>query len=392
MGKAKFITGLLLCSFFVSQIFADTKQNSLQVKFIKGNISDKTAAVHSATGESASLLSRQALSFVIENYPVLNNDRDLTALAIAGILAIPDDYVTSLPTPQKNTLISELAEIFNSFHDSNVKIAVVGKTSQFSDVATAKKLTSVFNDYISQNYKSIDESVAHQIVQSMSTLADEHTLNILYNLYLENYFPNLSTHIENTISVIVPKLGYDFLNNILNSSDEKKIQPIFNIIEKKVENNENFKAEFAENVLSATIYNIGNRNQNVLSLQRDALNVLSEKNWTRASSTVIAFFDIAVKEYNSKQLAEDDFIDVVKATAKLAPIESAQKLSSYLSDLNSTKEFNTAPSNKVVRAVVSTLGSLGNKQAFDALLAVTYLDYPDDIVTLARDSLARLRW
>lgn len=392
MGKAKFITGLLLCSFFVSQIFADTKQNSLQVKFIKGNISDKTAAVHSATGESASLLSRQALSFVIENYPVLNNDRDLTALAIAGILAIPDDYVTSLPTPQKNTLISELAEIFNSFHDSNVKIAVVGKTSQFSDVATAKKLTSVFNDYISQNYKSIDESVAHQIVQSMSTLADEHTLNILYNLYLENYFPNLSTHIENTIAVIVPKLGYDFLNNILNSSDEKKIQPIFNIIEKKVENNENFKAEFAENVLSATIYNIGNRNQNVLSLQRDALNVLSEKNWTRASSTVIAFFDIAVKEYNSKQLAEDDFIDVVKATAKLAPIESAQKLSSYLSDLNSTKEFNTAPSNKVVRAVVSTLGSLGNKQAFDALLAVTYLDYPDDIVTLARDSLARLRW
>ena len=57
-----------------------------QIKFVKGNISDKIAAVKSSgDGE----LAKKAVDFVVENALLLKGDRDLAGLAVAGILSYP---------------------------------------------------------------------------------------------------------------------------------------------------------------------------------------------------------------------------------------------------------------------------------------------------------------
>ena len=46
----------------------------------------------------------------------------------------------------------------------------------------------------------------------------------------------------------------------------------------------------------------------------------------------------------------------------------------------------------VVEAVIKTLGAIGNKSAFDSLLGVTYLNYPESVLSAAREALAGLKW
>ena len=50
------------------------------------------------------------------------------------------------------------------------------------------------------------------------------------------------------------------------------------------------------------------------------------------------------------------------------------------------------PAKSVVLALISALGELGDKTAFDTLLFVTYLSYPLDVIDAAKASLAKLNW
>ncbi|MDE6774155.1 MAG: hypothetical protein K2J14_05960, partial [Treponemataceae bacterium] len=78
--------------------------------------------------------------------------------------------------------------------------------------------------------------------------------------------------------------------------------------------------------------------------------------------------------------------------SQLASPDTAQALSAYLADLNRHAESNDMPAKPVVLAVISALGALGDKAAFDNLLYVTYLPYPQDVIAAARSALAKLKW
>ena len=55
-------------------------------------------------------------------------------------------------------------------------------------------------------------------------------------------------------------------------------------------------------------------------------------------------------------------------------------------------EKGTPVASEIVLAVINTLGAIGDKSAFDSLLAVTYLNYEESVLTAARDALSGLRW
>ena len=50
------------------------------------------------------------------------------------------------------------------------------------------------------------------------------------------------------------------------------------------------------------------------------------------------------------------------------------------------------PEEAVVLSVINALGGLGDKTAFDCLLYVTYLNYPEAVVKAAKTALTKLKW
>ena len=64
----------------------------------------------------------------------------------------------------------------------------------------------------------------------------------------------------------------------------------------------------------------------------------------------------------------------------------------FLEEMNEMTENEREVSPAIVIAVINTLGAIGDKTAFDSLLAVTYIDYPEAILSAARNALAGLKW
>jgi hypothetical protein len=375
------------------KIYANGDSN--KVKFIKGNIVDKIAAVRDASGIEARDLSLEAVSFVIENKNMLSDDRDLAALAVAGVFAFPDDYISSLTQEDKQKIVNDMTIIFNTFSDNTVKIAVLKKMTLLNGILPEDTFVVELNNYIKNTVsESTDIAVIKTATIALGVLGNNQSFLLLYDCLQQNKFPSLTVDIQNSLAQLADRAIPDILG-IIQKGDVRTIRPLFDTIEKSEKNTVSIKAEIAENVLSETIYIAGNSlavNEEIISLQMDSLRVLAKSNWTRSSSVVISFFDQAVIEYKSSDLNEDDFMEVIIDISNLSPVDASQKLSAYLTELNKQMENNKDIPEKIVRTVITTLGMIGNKSAFDALLAVTYLNYPDDIITAARDSLAKLKW
>ena len=108
----------------------------------------------------------------------------------------------------------------------------------------------------------------------------------------------------------------------------------------------------------------------------------------------MSFFDAAKQEYESNALDEAGFAAVITGMTDVAPIESAASLSAYLQKMNremeNTKRESTEP---VVLAIINALGTIGDKSAFDPLLAViNNYNYSETVVAAARAALAKLKW
>ena len=153
-------------------------------------------------------------------------------------------------------------------------------------------------------------------------------------------------------------------------------------------------SEVAENILNETILMIDNSSDKneLVNLQIYALHILNENKWTRASKTVLSFFEIAKKEFKDKLMKEEHFVQVISSLMNIAPIDSVSPLIKYLGELNSQVENNIEVSQNVALSVINTLGAIGDKSAFDTLLSVTYLDYSESVLSAARKALAGLRW
>ncbi|EID83995.1 hypothetical protein MSI_25880 [Treponema sp. JC4] len=128
------------------------------------------------------------------------------------------------------------------------------------------------------------------------------------------------------------------------------------------------------------------------NLQSQCLSILEENKWTRASSIAIDYLRFCKKMFDNGVIKEEYFSRVISSMAEISPIESVNTLCALLEEFNNKKEKDEKLSISVVKAVINTLGAIGNKTAFDYLLAVTYLSYPDEVLSAAREALAGLRW
>jgi hypothetical protein len=130
----------------------------------------------------------------------------------------------------------------------------------------------------------------------------------------------------------------------------------------------------------------------VSSLRYAAIQSLKELKWTRASSLVIRHFYRVQTDYASGAAPRERLLEAIACLGAMGNSESAQVLALQLGYFNSQKERNGESDEVVVLALVQALGELGDKVAFDYLLYISYLKYPERIQAAAREALNRLKW
>lgn len=389
MKKSFFILTVL---FFTSYLFSMGSKN--QRNFVKGNIIDKTEAVKAASEVEIVDLAKAAIEFSLNYKEILGDDSDLSALAISGITALPVEYIENSNMTEKNLISEKLIGLYSVFEDENVKIAVLNKISSFK--FSVENFIPLLNDFVKNS--SVNEEnlvLLKSVVNTLGSIGNNQSFIIMLGALSEKKWEPLFENLEKSLCMLAEPLEKEILD-ILRRGNIKDCRRLFDLIVKKSENSQIFKAEIAENVLLRTIYIYENSNSTgeyLISLQLESFDFLKKLKWTRASNTIVSYLKTARSEYDQKLLEEDKFCEIITGVSDVAPIGAIQPLATYLIFLNSKMEEKSSDvSENLVLAIIKSLGAIGDKNAFDALLGVTYFEYSDSVIAAARDALAKLKW
>lgn len=389
MKKSFFILTVL---FFTSYLFSMGSKN--QRNFVKGNIIDKTEAVKAASEVEIVDLAKAAIEFSLNYKEILGDDSELSALAISGITALPVEYIENSNMTEKNLISEKLIGLYSVFEDENVKIAVLNKISSFK--FSVENFIPLLNDFVKNS--SVNEEnlvLLKSVVNTLGSIGNNQSFIIMLGALSEKKWEPLFENLEKSLCMLAEPLEKEILD-ILRKGNVKDCRRLFDLIVKKSENSQIFKAEIAENVLLRTIYIYENSNstgEDLISLQLESFDFLKKLKWTRASNTIVSYLKTARSEYDQKLLEEDKFCEIITGVSDVAPIGAIQPLATYLIFLNSKMEEKSSDvSENLVLAIIKSLGAIGDKNAFDALLGVTYFEYSDSVIAAARDALAKLKW
>lgn len=389
MKKSFFILTVL---FFTSYLFSMGSKN--QRNFVKGNLIDKTEAVKAASEVEIVDLAKATIEFSLNYKEILGDDSDLSALAISGITALPVEYIENSNMTEKNLISEKLIGLYSVFEDENVKIAVLNKISSFK--FSVENFIPLLNDFVKNS--SVNEEnlvLLKSVVNTLGSIGNNQSFIIMLGALSEKKWEPLFENLEKSLCMLAEPLEKEILD-ILRRGNIKDCRRLFDLIVKKSENSQIFKAEIAENVLLRTIYIYENSNstgEDLISLQLESFDFLKKLKWTRASNTIVSYLKTARSEYDQKLLEEDKFCEIITGVSDVAPIGAIQPLATYLIFLNSKMEEKSSDvSENLVLAIIKSLGAIGDKNAFDALLGVTYFEYSDSVIAAARDALAKLKW
>ncbi len=389
----KKLTIFTILTLFLSNSFLSAQISENYKRFVKGNLQDKILSVRESSATEVEKLSLVAINFCLENKEILKNDRDLDALCIASVLSVPQKYIENLSLTGKTNFSDEMLKIFNSFENENVKIAVLTKISQ-NNIPNDKILNDL-NSLISKNESlSYSQNFLKSVISTLGIIGNSETFKILYQNYKKTEWKNLQPELKTSIVNLCESSDSE-ISNIISAGSLEDFKFIFENIVKNEQKSQIFRSQIAETLLQAAIYIVeanSSLTDDLVSLQVDLIVFLAQNRWTRGVKTILNFYNVAKKEFNDEKMSSEDFGKVITSVSKTAPIESVSIFSDYLIELNKQKEKGLKVSEEIVLALISALGEIGDKNAFDSLLSVTYYNYSDTVINKARSALASLKW
>lgn len=360
-----------------------------EIKFAKGNINDKIAAVKSS-GDSA--LAKKAVDFVVENALLLKGDRDLAGLAVAGILSYPVEESKKNP----HAVLQDFSDVFYGVDDINVRVSVLEKIAAIYAQKEDTDWTAFVNGYLSQKLAgggSADETVKKSI-STLGVVGNGSSFNILYSILRKPIWSEL----DKDVSASLAKIADKSLNEIFDAVDKAdlvELKLLSKIFIKNDSISPALRAEIAEKTLnrSMIIEGTSSHSQDLALFQLEMVQVLADNKWTRAGDLAKNYFNVAKLAYNGKYLNSQQWTKAISCVEALASRSSVLPFTEYLDQMNKAQEVGNSPDKTVVLAIINALAELGDKSSFDSLLYVTYVkDYPEEVAVAARNALTRLKW
>ncbi len=378
----------IVCIFFTCNIFSQSSESLLR-DFAKGNINEKIAIANSANSEgiAQSELWEAGFNFVNTHYTLLSDDSDFISLARTLVQkSSVNDIDRLLPhlkelfsLAQNPALVLDLLTVFSS---------ITGKTDE---------IVAMVNEY-AQNLLDLganaDKDMLYLTIEVLGNFADASSFPVLFQAYTDGSEAGTSDIAFKSLSSLDGGSENYIRSLIENGTTSEKYYTLLLVLQNS-KNSDFFRAEMSEKSLSSTIINIGDVStvdDYTIALQMEAIRELQRISWTRSANLIKDYYLVAKKQFEVGRLPDESFVEVIQAFTALSSGNAGQYLTEFLEELNKLQEENKAYSKPVALAVIQSLGLLGDKIAFDALLYTTYLSYPEDIILAARDALVTLKW
>jgi HEAT repeat protein len=395
--RARLIWGGLLWVFLGSPVLSaqETILDSYQRNFIRASLSTKAGILRDAATDDRSRefigqLYEFALNFSLLNADILRDDPDmiaLTALACRGAGAA--GYKASVDT---------LWKVFLAYRDSLTRaetlgaLALLGKGNAQVVENLNQYLANQNNLYrsgMSPDYHTLSACIA-----ALSALGDPSSFPVLFSAMTAGYPNSITQETARALGSIHGDYKQFLIDVIRKNPPAEKMAAFRAGI-----NNESFgsaeKGQLAETALELGLSLSpvsGEGDPVIASLRYAAVSALDQLQWTNASPQVIKHFYRVQADYQNGLAPRERLLEAIHCLGAMGSSDAAQALALQLGFLNSQTERSGEFDDAITMAVVQALGAIGDKSAFDHLLYISYLSYPEHIQAAAREALTHLKW
>ena len=386
---------LFLAVFLAGSVFSQEPiLLSYQRNFVRASLAAKPGILRDAatdrnSGEFIGALYEFALQFVLDNSVLLWGDSDLVTLTTVATRGLRSaGYRNSSET---------LWKVFLSFQDPYSRVEILetltsfGKDPQF--IYNLNQFLISQNGFYHAGY-AMDYPTLTACISALGTLGDISSYIPLFSAFTAGYPQNINSEIQKALDSLEGNYRL-FLNDILRSSPADDKLAALRLVTGSAKLGSQERGELAQTALEISLdlasTDSGN-NADINALRYNAVQVLTGLRWTRASPHVIQHFYRVQSDFQNNLAPKDRFLEAITCLGAMGTFESSQVLALQLGYYNSRTEYSGEYDSDIILTLVQALGDIGDKAAFDYLLYISYLNYPEHIQIAARDALNRLRW
>jgi HEAT repeat protein len=368
---------------------------SYERNFIRANLATKAgilrdAATDERAAEFIGPLYEFALNFVLQNAEMLRDDPDMIALTVlASRGAGAAGYRASVDT---------LWKVFLAYRDSLTRVEVLGALALLGK--GNGELVENLNQFLAnQNnlYRSgisPDYPALSACISALAKLGDGSSVPVLFSAMIAGYPASITQDASEALASIEGDYKQYLIEVIRKNPPAEKLTAFREgSYHKKFTDSE--RGELAEAALevSLDLFPDSPEGETAISnLRYASVQLLTELKWTKAVNLAIKHYYRVQKDYANGLASKAQFSEAIACLGAMESSEAAQVLALQLGFINSQMERINEFDEVLTLAIVKALGEIGDKIAFDYLLYISYLTYPESIQIAAKEALNRLKW
>jgi len=374
------------------RIFSDTAvfQSYIQ-KFIASDILIKADVLRSAKNDSTmnehiGEFYEYAMKFVLDNYAQMGG--------LAYFNNIINISLRGLIDTGRSESLGILWRLFSEYPDNRagaeilVAMGVLGKGN--------RTITGYINNYLMERNVifrsggSVDYSMISACIAAIMELSDSSSYPALFASICAGYPEVISSEAYGALELIQGNL-HNFLSGVIENSppDEKFAAFKAGVNSERLSLWE--RGQLAELALDKTLSE-DDDNLDMTAMRYAAVLALTGFRWTRANSSAIRHYYRVQADFLNDAVSRERFIEAIMFLGAVGNSEAALILGLQIGLINARMESVGSFDAEITLAIVQALGLIGDNAAFDHLLAVKNLSYPDNIIAAAEEALERLKW
>jgi len=357
--------------------------------FVRASLAGKTAILlDAATDERAEEfigeLYEIALQYALSKGRLFYDEPEMISLVAVA--------ARGAGTAGNTASLESLWELFGVFQDAHTRVAILGALGTLG--AGNPQVVANLNQLLDDKNRAfragqhVNHIVLRSCIAALGAFGDESSFPVLFSAMTAGY-PQVI--IQETLRALETIQGNhtNYIIQVIRNNPFPEKAAAFRIgaYNERIPPSE--RAEIARTALEVSLGASGPVEN---ALRYDAVTVLTRLRWTPAAPLAIRNFYRVQTDHLNGTAPRERLLEAIASLGIMESTEAAQTLTLQLGLINSRTERTGEFDEEVILAIINSLGELGDKVAFDHLLYISFLNYPDRIQASAREALNRLRW
>jgi len=272
--------------------------------------------------------------------------------------------------------------------DILVKLGALGKGN--------KSVIDNLNNYLMgknllfRTGESVNYTLVSACISAIMDLGDSSSYTALFSVLSAGYPEVIASEAQGALEVIPGNL-YQFLVNVIYYNPPEEKFAAFRIGADSERLNVSQRGQLAELALEQGL-NADEDNLDMTFMRYSAVSLLTQLRWTRANALAIRHYYRVQADYLHNFAPKERYIEAIACLGAVGNSDATSILGLQLGLINVKTERTGSFDAEITLAVVQALGNIGFNAAFDQLLYISNLSYPEEIQAAAREAVDRLKW